>query len=1112
MIKELLQNPFTMKSSKFLKVLALFLFLGTTLVAQNADQASDTDVGKKPGWWTLGINAGASYQSSDVRRTFQGKGGGITLAKNLYYKPNAPLAFDLRGRLLYANQFGQDWEASTGLEFNSALNGTDRGFVFEPILDYYDESGLTTSSVYSNHRTDLFEVGLEGVFNLNRLKEKTNVIVNLYGGINGDWYRTRIDQADNSDLEYDYSMVTATDKSTVLSQLESIRDGKYETTADGFDSENGKVTWMPSAGFELGYQLTPRFSIIGGHKVTWSRADNLDGQQWSNDKTVTSDNDIWHYTNLGLRWEIRPASRALEPPVIEIKRPRPNPYTTYDNSVYVFANIENVDNPMGVTCTFNGVDYNAFEFTPKNENFSTTLNLIPGRNELIIKAVNAAGQDVESLIVLQQAAPTNPQPTYEENPPTVKITRPTRPGQTVTNPNYQVVANIRNITSKGDIRFELNGYNNSGFQYYGASNTLKHNIRLVEGENVIKITASNADGRADDETFIYYQPNSTTNPVPVPTNPGTPPPPPCLEPVVKISSVSSPSGSNNEVSLRGTVRNVVRKNQIVIRVNGRKMYNYDFNSRTGIVSATFDLRTGKNNIEVTATTNCGSDTDTEVEYIEDNTPPCREPVVDITGITTPASTPTNPSNGISVLKANVSDVDNKNQIQLLVNGTRITNFNYNVNTDYLTADIRLKSGFNNVSITATNSCGSDTDSETVNAQTTTPTTPTTPTTTPKPPVVDITKPSNNQTFSVAGIQVRATVTNVTSKGQVRLNLNGSNVSNFNFSTSTGLLTANITLKSGNNTIQVTAQNNDGSDSDMVRVTYNRPAPQVKPPTVKITRPNNGVTVSSPNTQLAALVTNVNSKNELTVKLNGRNIPFTFGGTQVMANLTLNEGQNTITVKAQNQGGQDQDVVKVTYNKPVPKPVVKFVNPGRSSVSGVTKSAFTVKATVLNVTSKNQIVFQMNGRNMPFNYNTSTKVLTSNVNLVVGNNTFKIKATNSGGSDSKTASVKYSRPRPGGLSGAANLKPKVEITGVATPVPTPMNPNPGKSTLDAKTTHVSSKSQIEIRVNNKKITDFTFDSRKGEVEAKIDLGAGRNEIVIKVSTSKGTAEDIEIINK
>ena len=73
----------------------------------------------KPGYTTFGLNAGKAYQSSDVRATPDGFGFGMTLGKNLYYRPQAPLSFDIRSRFLYARSKGLDALRNYKIENNS---------------------------------------------------------------------------------------------------------------------------------------------------------------------------------------------------------------------------------------------------------------------------------------------------------------------------------------------------------------------------------------------------------------------------------------------------------------------------------------------------------------------------------------------------------------------------------------------------------------------------------------------------------------------------------------------------------------------------------------------------------------------------------------------------------------------------------------------------------------------------------------------------------------------------------------------------------------------------------------------------------------------------------
>jgi len=71
----------------------------------------------------------------------------------------------------------------------------------------------------------------------NQLRERTNIILALYGGIGLDWYGTLSDQKDASGNIYDYdnlNIPTSSNRQKIKSTLENARDGSYETRADGF--------------------------------------------------------------------------------------------------------------------------------------------------------------------------------------------------------------------------------------------------------------------------------------------------------------------------------------------------------------------------------------------------------------------------------------------------------------------------------------------------------------------------------------------------------------------------------------------------------------------------------------------------------------------------------------------------------------------------------------------------------------------------------------------------------------------------------------------------------------------------------------------------------------
>lgn len=1192
-----------LNKNKILNVLFLALLFTLSAVAQNSKTENNTDQYRQGGWWTFGINGGASYQTSDVCSTYDGWGLGLTLAKNVYYRPNAPLAFDLRGRFLYANQKGQDWERSYGLERNIALNGTDnRDFNFGGSLNYLNNPALTSDSFYyANHRTDLVELGLEGVINLNRLKEKTNVIVNLYGGLNVDWYKTRIDQANDmgglAGSEYDYSMIPTGDKATAISALESQRDYSYETVADGFNNEYGTFTWMPSAGVELGYQLTPKFSIIGGHKVTWSRDDIMDGQKWNNDNTASTNNDIYHYTHLGLRWIIDPYEATMEPPIIKIIRPRPLPHSTQTAYATVKAEIENVSSAADVSCTFNGNTYNAFAFNPRSEDFSTTLNLVPGRNVLVITATNMAGQDTEDVVIIYNEPTTVPTP--DKTPPVVKITKPSRPGTKVSSPSYKINANIKHVNARSDVKVYLNGSSVSNFTYSVNTDKLESPLTLQIGKNTIRVTGKNKDGSDSDETVIIYEkeeapcpnpvvsisnisnPRGTANPnlgkstvtavvrnvsnksdikmyvngdrttdfsfnrstgglsatiivgrgrnmvrivattecgkdedkesitynATTPTNPTNPTYPPTnptpvqQPPIVDISSPNNGISTNNSrVNLVASVKHVTRKNQIRMTLNGVTYNNFSYSTSTKRLTANnVPLRVGTNTLEVKATNSAGTDSDDVLVIRNDNTPPpppptCPEPTVKIDNISTPAPTLSNPNVGKSTLYASTTHVSNKNQIQLYVNGRRMTNFSFNTSTGKITAAIDMQKGSNSIKVIVTTTCGTDQATESTSFQGAS---------TPKP-VVNIVKPSSNAVFTTPTTNLSVTVLNVTSKNDIKVKINGKNTTNFNFNSGTNNVSATVNLQEGNNTIFVSATNAAGTDSDSETVKYTKPA-QPKPPVVNINKPSNGATVNTNKVELKATVLNVTKKSDVTVKLNNNVISnFTFSRSTVSAQLNVKEGNNTIQVIGKNKDGQDQKSVTVKYVKPATAkpPTVTITSPARNVT--VNNSKFNLKATLVNVKAKKDITLLVNGKKITaFVYNVRAGKLAASIALKPGKNTVVVTGKNTAGTDSDTKTIIYKNSTP--------AKPTIKITNVSSPAPTLSNPNVGKSTVMAKTTLVTTKSNIEIKVNGQILNSFTFNPRKGEIVANVSFNKGNNKLVITVKNKNGSAKVEETVS-
>ncbi len=1110
------------------------------------------------GWWTLGINGGWAYQSSDVPTTFQGYGFGMTLAKNLYYQPGSPISFDARGRWLYSQSIGLDTKRSTGLENNDALNGSREA---GEGLDYTIPSG--PGYVFQNNKTHQFELGLEGVITANRLRERTGIIASIYGGINLDWYNVKLDQADNGGI-YDYSVIDNVNesKSQIKNILKNnILDGVYETNAHGFEDGAGKIGFMPSLGVELGYQFTPRFSMHAGHKFTFPLSDDLDGELWKDDNNLTGTNDLHHYTNLGLQWIIDAGTNTLEPPIINVTYPGTNPYVSNVSSGRVDAKIKNVKNRNDIRCYVNG---NPSSFSFNKGKFRTNFPLEYGNNEVLITATNQAGSDEETVIIYYGDRGNSGPPVVNNSyAPQVNITNPQSERYTSENQDFTIQANIKYVNGKNDIEYRVNGRDDYNFNYDGRSDQFSANIRLNEGRNEVEIIARNQTGSARDNVIIFYEKKANLPRVNI-TSPARSPHETgsrnisiraALENVTSKNDVrfyvngkerslfnyDSRAGrfsvdlelvnGRNEVTIKGAneageaqddvtiiyktnapsvqlprvnitqpnqnysevtvdraaiqavLENVTTKNDVRFYINGSQNNSFNFDSRSGRFSATANLREGQNKIMVKGYNQAGEAQDeVTIVYKRTSTPTMNPPVVTITSVSSGTSNPMDPNSQLcrTTVVATILNVARKSDIIFRINGNQRTDFTYDSNSKVFKSTLTLDNGNNSISVKAFNDVGDDEDTANKNCELSS----------SNPPEVIINNPTNNSTSSSATTSLNARVKKVQTKSNITVKVNGSTLSNFSFSPVSGVVTATINLKNGNNTISVFGKNNDGTDEASVNVKYNAPN---NPPTVDITQPANNTTTDTKTAVVKAKVLNVNSKNDIRLTFNGSNTSnFSYNTSSkiLTANVSLKEGTNTIVVKATTADGSDSETVRVKYVVDKNPPTVDITQPTNNSTTG-SKTAV-VKAKILNVNSKNDIRFTLNGSNFSnFSYSTSSKILTANVTLKEGTNTVTIKATTADGTDSKTVRVKYNAPK---------VLPTVKIN-------SPKNNSTAKGknvTVKANIKNVSGKNDVTFFLNGKRVNNFTL--RGEQFSAPVTLKEGKNTIKINVQNRDGSDND------
>jgi hypothetical protein len=1028
---------------KFYYILCFFMLTTLGLDAQKVDY----DISSK---WFLGLNLGGTWQSSDVTNNTN-VGYGFTLGKSYNYAYGKPFSFDIRGRYLGGYWYGQD------------LSKTDAaGYSGTTLKPYMDSLGFGVN----NFQAQNHEVSLELVLHANRLTEKTGFDPYIFGGIGLVWNQTYGDLRFGDTIagsggiyNYDPNQIGSS------SYLFNLHDGQYETNLEGTSADIDKwnIDFMPSLGFGLGYRVGKRATIGLEHKTTFTLRDDYDGFT----SAIRSKNDWYHYTSLYINFRFRARgttslndnnnnvnninnfnSNCLTPEVV-FTSPFNNSTNVSTNGGFytVKASVKNLETAQGLSFKVNGVNVTNFIFKPEIDYFEANVYLSSGTNNLQLTGINDCGQDQETtqIVYTQCYAPI------------VAFTNPNVVGSVVENQTYTVQASISNLNG-GQLSVSHN--NNPVYNYNLDANSgiLSFTVYLTTGENTFSINASNDCGSVVSSSYIRYER--------------------CLSPTIYSNSLNASGITVSSQSFNfSAIVNYASSNQISVTQNNQLITNFSYNSLTGQVDKAVFLNPGLNTFVITATNACGTTTQT---YIVNYTRDCVNPIVNINSIANNSLV----YNADLAFSAQVLNVLNAGGITLSINGINIQNFNFNTATGSVYGSLVLVPGVNTIVLRATNDCGTVTQTIAVNYQTC------------NLPVITSINPSTDiSSVNTSVFNLEAIITNLTSQQDVTLNLNGQNLSNFNFLPN-GTINANLTLNLGSNVLIVYAQNNCGSISKtyvIERLTCNAPAILLTNTLVS------GSTTTSSQYNLLGTVANVSSVNGITVTLNGQvvnNISFNATTGQISKTFTLSPGYNTIIVSAVNTCGSVSESYSINYQN-CTAPTISTITPS-SLNSSVNNEAFTFSANIGNVTQAQGISVTLNGQAVTnYNFSSATGRVSGTLNLSPGSNTIVITATNPCGTVSETISVNF-------------LNCKSPVLNISSPVILNSTVSAEDFAVSASITNITNAQGVTITLNGQ-IVSNGFTPTTGKVSALFKLIPGQNTIVITATNDCGTATQTILVN-
>lgn len=741
------------------------------------------------GGLTIGFGLGAAYQQSDIANS-RGNGFDFTFGSYLYKKENAFLSVDWKFRFL----------AGENKAFDHRINPDD---------------------TYSNIRYSFFNYDLEAGLTLNRLKERTRILVSGFAGVGITHGMTSADLLDGTGYPYDFSAIDpASGRKETYADLLSLSDNEFETKLDN------RAAIMPTVGLYLGYQFSRSFSLGIEHKINFSLTEynGTTGINIDNRIVTSSRSDKSHYTSLGFTWALGGGSSVRKrnytwpsvttpvttpvttntrntvtpvplpdpvvtppPPAVEIVTPSGDTYSTTSATLAITAIVKKTSTKQEVRVILNGED-RGFEYDQFYGRVSSVLSLREGRNTLSVTARNQNGYASDDLIIFCN------KPVQTVPLPEIKFIDPALP-VTVERNVYAINVGTRNVKAWQDVTVIVNGLSTSNFNFT-PDGRVTTNISLSVGSNTVVVTGKNEAGTASDIATITY-----TKPVKV------------LPPVISIITPSvNPSGTYEpEQVIEAMISGVTGRENISLSLNGTGTPVFTFDNSSKKLYATIRLSEGNNAIVISAVNTAGQDVKTLT--VTKETRPCPVPVFTLRE---PSQNDISTDIQSITIKTGVRNLTAADQLTVTVNNRIITDFTFTGSEVAVTT--ALIEGINTCTITAVSNCGTDMIEYRILR---------------KPAVVVIeppcTGPGVSFTVSATGGEevthvLKGMVTNAGELGKITLTVNGIPYETLNYEPVTGAISAQFRFGAGSHSIKATVINDCGRDehSGTINIEEERP--------------------------------------------------------------------------------------------------------------------------------------------------------------------------------------------------------------------------------------------------------------------------------------------------
>jgi len=412
-----------------------------------------------------------------------------------------------------------------------------------------------------------------------------------------------------------------------------------------------------------------------------------------------------------------------------------------------------------------------YDFTFVNEQLKANILVNDGANSVEVIATNQGGIGNASVQITKVGG------INLARKPIIEIQTPSN-GHKTRESSIEVKASIRNVTHKDNVEFWVNGSRNNNFQFNPATSSMNAVVSLANGQNVFLIKAKNAAGQAENSVQVTKE---------------------VIQKRPPIISISKPAdGMSTEekvVTLVAKIDNISSKSQIHLVINGAPTSDFQWADNT--LTCNILTIVGSNTAQINATNDDGSD-QKNVRFTV--TKSVAAPIINFEN---PKISPQITRESSMKVVAEILNVERKD-IVFYIDGRVTPNFEWNDQTKRLSYQVMLNKGENNFKIDASNSAGTRSEKRQVKyfaVQVVPP---------PTVSIESISVPTENPFEpGVARSTYVAKITGISSSANLKVLINNVPVTDFNYNSTTGMVSGVMNLIKGINKLRIEATNSSG---------------------------------------------------------------------------------------------------------------------------------------------------------------------------------------------------------------------------------------------------------------------------------------------------------------